>query len=112
MSPFHVLTAVAATLPLWVFSLREQFPWYYFISILAGELILVFFAGFLSSFLLMPFILAGTTICRKCHAAVFLAGRHFDPAGSLRPHWSDLAVFVAFIGLNVVVWMVLIRGDL
>jgi hypothetical protein len=112
MSLFHLLAALTATVPLWVFSLREQFPWYYLISIMAGELILVFAAGFLSSVLLRPFSLAGTSICKSCRAAMFLAGRHFDPSGSSRPHWSDIVISVAFVGLNVVVWIALLRGDL
>ncbi len=110
ISLFHLLAALAATFPLWVFSLYEEFPWYYFISILAGELILLILAGFISSFLLTPFTLRGTTRCPNCHALVFLAGRHFDPAGSLRPHWTDFAILVAFIGLNVVVWIAVTGG--
>ena len=111
MSLFHLTAAATATVPLWVFSLHEEFPWYYFVSILAGELILVFGAGFLTSFLLMPFLTAGTTFCKKCHAPMFLAGRHFDPAGSPRPHWSDVVICVIFVGLNVAVWVALMRRD-
>ena len=112
LSFFHVLAAATATVPLWLFSLREQFPWYYFVSILAGELLLVFLAGFLTSFLLMPINSAGTALCKKCGAPMFFAGRHFDPLGSPRPHWSDIVVFVVFVGLNIAVWIGLARGSL
>jgi hypothetical protein len=112
LSLFHVIAAATATVPLWVLSLREHFPWYYFISILAGELLLVFLAGFASSFLLMPFVTAGTALCKKCGAPMFLAGRHFDPLGSPRPHWNDIVVFAVFVGLNIVVWVALMRDNL
>ena len=97
-----------ATLPLWLLSLHEQFPWYYFVSILAGELLLVFLAGFLSSFFLIPF--TGTSACKKCGAPMSLTGQHFDPLGSQRPHWSDIVIFVVFIGLNIAVWVTMATG--
>ena len=109
-SLFHLIAAATATVPLWLFSLYEQFPWYYFVSILAGELLLIYFAGFASSFLLLPF--RGTFRCKQCGAPMLLCGRHFDPAGSPRPHWSDIVICVLFIGLNVAVWVTLVRGDL
>jgi len=112
LSPFHVITAATATVPWWLLLLREQIPWYYFVSILAGELLLVFLAGFLSSFLLMPFSVARTASCKKCGAPMFLAGRHFDPLGSATAHWSDIGVFVVFVGLNIAVWIVVGRGNL
>ena len=110
LSLFHLIAAATATVPLWVLSLREDFPWYYFVSILAGELLLVFLVSIASSFLLMPFITAGTTLCKKCGAPMFFAGRHFDPLGSARPHWGDMVIFVVFVGLNIAVWVALARG--
>lgn len=109
-SLFHLIAAAAATVPLWLFSLYEQFQWYYLVSILAGELLLIYCAGFLSSFVLMPF--QGTLRCKQCGAPMLLCGRHFDPAGSTRPHWSDIVILVIFIGLNIVVWLSLVKGNL
>jgi hypothetical protein len=109
VSPFHLMAATAAAVPLWVFSLHEEFPWYYFICILAGELILMFAAGFLSGILLMPFTLSGTSVCRQCGAPVLLAGRHFNPAGSPKAHWTDIVIFVVFLILNIAVWIQLLR---
>src|SRR5665213_1882203 len=109
-SLFHLITAATATVPLWLFSLYVQFPWYYFISILAGELLLIYLAGFFAGFLLLPF--RGTFRCKQCGAPMSLAGRHFDPAGSLRPHWSDIVILVVFIGLNIAVWISLPKGNL
>jgi hypothetical protein len=65
---FHLAVAAAAALPLWIRLLGSPwyFPWYYLISILAGELLLVILSGFVSSVVLMPFMAAGTTICRNC----------------------------------------------
>ncbi len=36
---------------------------------------------------------------------MFFAGRYFDPLGSATPHWSDIAIFVIFIGLNIMIWL-------
>ena len=114
VSPFDLIATTVAAFPLWLVSLFEpwHFPWYYLFSIFAGELLLVFAAGFLSSFFLMPFTSAGTTSCKKCRAPMFLAGRHFDPLGSPRPHWSDIVLFVVFVGLNIVVWLVIYEQDI
>jgi hypothetical protein len=104
-----MISAVIAALLLWVvFSAKTwRFPWYYFFSILAGELLLIFAAGFLSSFLLLPFTARGTTLCKECGASMFFAGRHFDPLGSPRPHWTDVVIFIVFIGVNVAFWFAL-----
>ena len=106
---FHLAVAAAAALPLWIRLLGSPwyFPWYYLISILAGELLLVILSGFVSSVVLMPFMAAGTTICRNCGSAVVFCGRHFDPKGAKKPHWSDVVVFVVFIASNVEVWITL-----
>ena len=109
-SLLHLIAAAVATVPLWLLSLHEQFPWYYFVSILAGEFLLIYCAGFLSSFILIPF--RDTFRCKQCGAPMMLCGRHFDPAGSRRPHWSDMLILVLFVGLNVVVWVALARGNL
>jgi hypothetical protein len=58
-SLFHLIAAATATVPLWLFSLYEQFPWYYIVSILAGECLLIYCAGFLSSFMIWPFRVCG-----------------------------------------------------
>lgn len=113
MSSFHILAATTAAVPLWLRSLRQGFPWYYFVSILAGELLLVFLAGFLSTFLLAPFTIASEARrCPKCGAPMFFAGRHFDPAGSDRPHYSDIVIFGVFVALNAAVWVALLKGGL
>ena len=111
MSFFHLGAAVIAAVPLGLFLLHEKLPSYCLVGILAGELLLLFAAGFISSWLLMPFDVAGTVLCKHCQAPMFFAGRHFDPKGSPRPDWSDIVIFVAFIALNVVVWTVLLRGN-
>jgi len=112
MSPFHLIAAATAGVPLWVYSLIEHLPWYTFVGILSGELLLVFLAGFVSGIFTMPFYMAGTTRCTKCGAAVMLNGRHFDPLGSAKAHWTDITIFVVFIGLNIGVWVAIARGDI
>jgi hypothetical protein len=105
-SPFVLIVAAAATVPWWVVSLGDPWrcPWYYVFNILAGELLLWIFAGLLSSILLISYSAKGTKVCPKCGATMFFAGRHFDPAGSARPHWSDLVIVAVFLGVNIFVW--------
>lgn len=112
LSLFHLAAAFVAAIPLWVMSLREDFPWYYIVSIFAGELLLVYAAGFTAGMLLMPFTTAGTSRCKTCGAPMFFAGRHFDPLGSSKPHWSDIAILIVFVALNVLVWFGLASGQL
>lgn len=111
MSRFHLMAAATAAVPLWVFSLCQDFPWYYLPSIFAGELLLLYAAGFTLGLIAMPFTRAGTFVCPKCHSPMMFAGRHFDPKGSARPIWSDIAIFIGFIALNVAVWVAVLRGD-
>jgi len=84
--------------------------WYYLFQILAGELLLIFLSGFMSTFLLLPFTFWRTRHCPECGAPTFFAGQHFDPLGSPRPHWSDIIVFVVFVSCNVVVWIKILGG--
>jgi len=109
---FHWGAAMTAALPLWIYSMGEplHFPWYYFVSVLAGELLLVIVAGLVSGLALAPFTDRGTSICKSCGAPMFFAGRHFNPAGSKKPHWSDVVIFVVFLAFNVAVWRTLLIG--
>jgi hypothetical protein len=91
--------------------MHKDFPWYDVVSVLAGELLLVFLSGFLSMFLLAPFtIIRQARSCPKCGAPLAFAGRRFDPLGSPRPHWSDIVIFVVFVALNIGVWISVERG--
>jgi hypothetical protein len=112
LSPVSIIAATVATIPLWVVSILNpwSFPWYYFFSIFAGELLMMFLAGFTCSFLLGPFAASGTTTCKQCGAPMFFAGRHFDPLGSKMPHWSDIVILVVFVGWNVAVWFAVKSG--
>jgi len=110
-SLFHLLAAAAAAIPLWLAALREGFPWYYLGGILAGELLLVFLAGFLSGLVLLPFT-KPPGVCKECGAPMVLAGRHFDPAGSQRPHWSDIAIAIVFAALNIALWIAMAEDAL
>ena len=112
LSPFDLIAAGVATIPLWLVSLLNpwNFPWYYLFGILSGELLLIFGAGFLSSVLVLPFIESADASCKQCRSPMFLAGRHFDPLGSSKPHWSDIVILIVFVGLNVAVWIVFTCG--
>ena len=109
-SLFHLIAAAVAALALWLYSLCSQFPWYYAVSIMAGECLLIYCAGFLSSLVVGPF--RAVLRCKHCGAPMMLCGRHFDPAGSPRPHWTDIVIFALFLCLNVAVWICFVRADL
>ena len=88
--------------------MHEGLSWYYVVSVLAGELLLIYASGFVCMFLWAPIaVVRQTKACPKCGAPLTLAGRHFDPKGSHRPHWTDLLIFVVFISLNIIVWKAL-----
>jgi len=102
LSPFFLILAAAFTLPTWVIAfIIWRLPWYHLLGIYAGELLMIFAAGFLSSF----FLLLDSMTCPRCRKAMLLNGRHFDPLGSKRPHWKDMLLLVVFIGMNVLLWI-------
>ncbi|MEN6306620.1 MAG: hypothetical protein ABFD91_02590 [Anaerohalosphaeraceae bacterium] len=105
LSYFHLFAAAGAAIPLWIISLGDpwRLPWYYLFCILAGELVLLILVGLAAGLLLMPFTMRGTQVCKNCGAAMFLAGRHFDPLGSSKPHWSDIVMFAIFVAMNVMI---------
>jgi|ERR1700722_19117227 len=111
LSRFHLIAAITAAIPVWLVLVFKPWhlPWYYFLSILAGELLCVFVAGLVVGIVATPFIDFGTRKCRQCGAPTFCAGQHFDPEGSPRPHWSDIAIFIVFIALNVNLWLQIVR---
>lgn len=106
---FHLMFAVVATVPLWVYSLWEGMEWYYFVSILAGELLLAYLAGFLAGAVSGPF--QRVSHCKQCGARMMFCGRHFNPAGSPKPHRSDIAISIVFTGLNIALWYGLVTGN-
>ena len=114
MSRFHLLVAIFLAIPFGLFFLREPFnlPWYYSFCFLAGELLLLFFAGFLASILFLPILTYGTKVCKKCESPLFFAGRHFDPLGSPRPHWSDIAIFIFIVGFNAAIWITFVSSEI
>lgn len=102
----YVLIAFLATIP-WSFRLLRapsNFPWYYIFCALAGELLLLFAAGF--PLTLFSIIVGGGSIarrCPKCGASMTFRGRHFTY--SKIPHWKDYVLFTFFIVLNIVAWI-------
>lgn len=105
LSAFSVVMVALATLPIWFAALREpwNFPWYCGAIIFAGELLVMFGAGFVAG-IFFSFDVRGKTTCEHCNAPTFFAGRHFDPKGYRRPNWRDAGVTAVFLGLNVAIW--------
>jgi len=114
LSYFHLFAAAGAAISLWVISLGDPWhlPWYYLFCILAGEFVLLILIGLATSLLLMPFTMRGTQVCKNCGKLMFLAGRHFDPLGSSKPHWSDIVMFAIFVTANVTILYGLMYGNI
>jgi hypothetical protein len=108
-SLIDLIAVILATIPLWLFSIHEDYPWYCLISVFASECLLVYAAGFFMSIVTGPF--RGTLRCKQCGASMMLCGRHFDPKGSPRPHWTDIVILTIFIGVNIAVWISIATGN-
>ncbi len=102
----YLIIALLATIA-WsfrLFSVPLSFPWYYFFSAFAGELLLLFVAGF--PLTLFKIATGGGSItrrCPKCGGQMTFRGRHFTY--SQTPYWEDCALFIIFVVLNVVAWI-------
>ena len=116
LAGFDLIVAGLAAIPFWLVSLRApwNFPWYDLVSFLAAELLLIYLAGFLSSFVMIPHIAIrhwkDRKGCRLCGAPMRFAGRHFDPAGSWYPHWKDMLIFAVFVALNIAAGILVCRN--
>jgi hypothetical protein len=101
----YVIAAFFGTLALLFILLRTpwNFPWFYFFFIFAGELLLLFIAGFPLS--LFKLAAGGGSIVRRCPACeadMTLRGRHITK--SQTPRWADYALLVLFTAVNVTLW--------
>jgi len=105
-SPFYVIVAFVAAVPWWLVLIRDPWdvPRYYLLNIFAGELLLFYPAEYFSSLARTIFLARPMNKCSKCGAPMFFAGRHFDPLGSKKPHWTDIVLFVLFIIENIIIW--------
>jgi hypothetical protein len=51
-------------------------------------------------------------LCKQCGARRMFAGRHFDPAGDLWPHVTDILIGLLFTLSNVLFWLACCSGRL
>jgi hypothetical protein len=102
----YLIVVFLATIA-WSFGLFSEplsFPWYYFFSIFAGELLLLFVAGF--PLTLFKMATGGGSIarpCPSCGAPMTLRGRHFTK--SRKPRWTDSVLLLLFAAINVGLWI-------
>jgi hypothetical protein len=106
MSFPYVIAAFLAALALSFVLFREpwNFPWYYFFCIFAGELLLLFIAGF--PLTLFKLVTGGGSIVRRCPACggqMTFRGQHISK--SQRPRRTDSVLLLLFCALNVAVWV-------
>lgn len=103
----YVVAAFIAAIPLAFVLFRApwSFPWYYFFCIFAGELLALFVAGLPLSL----FFTGGSMArrCPNCGAPMTLKGRHFTKLQ--KPRWTDAALLLLFLAMNVAAWVVLYR---
>lgn len=90
--------------PLWLFSMFSEwrFPWYYGVSILAGELLLFYFVGFISGFILM-FRDIRPSRCPECQAPLMANGSYFNDTE--KANSDDIVVTIVFVGTNIGLWI-------
>jgi hypothetical protein len=107
ISPLDLIVAACAGLPVATALLLSNVSlswWYCIIAVIAGELLALFAAGFISEILLM-FDLWEPARCRECGGLMYFAGRHYDPAGDAGPHYSDFVLLSVFVLLNAAFWI-------
>jgi hypothetical protein len=73
--------------------------WSLALGVLAGELLAFIVPGLLLSL----FTATEPRPCRVCGQPVTLRGRHFT--SSHNPHWTDIALLVAFGVINLAAWV-------
>jgi hypothetical protein len=97
--------------PLWLFAMFSSwgFAWYYGLSILAGELLLFYFCGFLGGFVLM-FRDMRPSLCPKCGGVVLLNGSYFK--GDTKPNLEDFVLSILYVGVNVGFWVFILTKGL
>lgn len=108
LSPFFGVLVLIASVS-WIL-LLQRFTWKFLLSIPVVEFVLLFLVGFVLTVLWMPIEAFMTSRCGKCGAPMFLAGRHFDPAGSKRPHWTDIVISILFLAVNVTLGFCLLKS--
>ncbi|MEO6567638.1 MAG: hypothetical protein ABIO94_02645 [Opitutaceae bacterium] len=113
ISRMDLIVAACFAVPVAIVALRSgYFSWWSgIIPVIAGELLALYAAGFISS-IFLAFDTRGTNKCRECGASMFFAGRHFDPAGDEDAHYSDFLILGVFATLNVIFWIAYLRGGL
>jgi DNA-directed RNA polymerase subunit RPC12/RpoP len=113
ISRLDLLVAACFGLPVAIIALRSgHFSWWYgIVSVIAGELLALYAAGFISSIFLV-FDSRGINRCRECGGRMFFAGRHFDPAGDEDAHYGDFLILGVFALLNMIFWIAYLRGAL
>jgi len=113
ISRLHLIVATCFGIPVAIVARWSgYFSWWYgIVTVIAGELLALYAAGFISSIVLV-FDTRGTNRCRECGASMYFAGRHFDPGGDEDAHYSDFLILGVFAVLNVVFWVACFRGGL
>lgn len=108
-SLFYILLAAGMALPLWIFLLFPPWslPWYYVVSILAGEMLLFYVAGFLTGFVLM-FRNIRPMLCPKCRKPLSPCGRYVKDDD--KPNMDDGVLSIIHVGLNIGLWTALLSG--
>jgi hypothetical protein len=47
----------------------------------------------------------GLMRCRDCKGFMLLAGTHFSPDGTHKPHWSEIIMIAVHVGVNIAIWL-------
>jgi hypothetical protein len=106
-SKFYLLLATGMAFPLWLFSMFSDwgFPWYYGVSILAGELLLFYIVSFISGFILM-FRDIRPSRCPECRSSLITNGSYFNDAE--KANLDDIVLSILYVGANIGIWIFIV----
>jgi hypothetical protein len=81
------------------------FPWYYGVSILAGELLLFYIVSFISGFILM-FRDIRPSRCPECRSSLITNGSYFNDAE--KANLDDIVLSILYVGANIGIWIFIV----
>lgn len=108
-SRFYLLLAIGFAVPLWLFVTLShwELPWYYFVSVVALELLLFYVVGFVGGLILMVFGKRPSR-CPECHAPLLLNGSYFNDSEKMNS--EDIVLTVLFVAANAGLWAFLLTS--
>lgn len=112
LSPFYLVLATTATIPLFLASFRAPWhlSWYHSLVILAGEIFVLILSGLCYSIVKAFAAVANMRDVRcRCGSEMQSVGRHYRLDGTPRPILTDYIIIAFFVLINVIIWLYVIH---